>query len=112
MKHKSKIEPEHTCQNCWEKDGTQRESRGKVFARVCRKSGLFVVVTGPEVGSCQRWRERPSDAAIARRANQRAGVNRISEITKRCLEETSLVRRQKSARWGWDCGRSRASGPR
>ena len=69
------------CSNCFASMGTQRETTRKCVKRFCRQMHLMVPVTGPDVASCQSWRERPSNAAIARKAN-RAANERISEVEK------------------------------
>lgn len=74
----------NTCKNCWAAAGTRRYTADRTVKRLCRKSGLMVVVTQRGVGSCEAWQPRPANSDIAKRANSDAN-HRISGIKEEKL---------------------------
>ena len=67
--------PRKCCQSCWSSAGTQRETSRKIVRRMCRLSGLYVIVSSTD-HCCAEWKARPSNETIALQANTDA-VNRV-----------------------------------
>lgn len=78
-----------SCRNCWNAAGTRRETSRvhipllsvPVVSRMCRENGLMVQVTANHA-CCGLWQARPSNAAIAVKANADA-LDRMGHVAEK-----------------------------